>query len=331
MMDVPFLERDEGGSEGALMLMAAYIDIHGRPCPHPESNSAPFGAHLASIRIPRDESRGNQTRSLSGSLRPRSVEMGHAAGHQSMSKPAAHDLVSWAYLREPVSFRMWSTTRPSFRRYFWLWVVSKWIRSGEVRREVNHVIVKRLFKNAWTHWKGHPWGGCCVYPRSACARGVVLAPIMLEIGAKTCLIMLVLALIYGLVRTKTLSLKGCLAYGECFHARETYCTTPGEGQAAADGRFIAGRVYCHLWSATGGPKPFLCARSSTGNRIRFFQLTGTYRGSLAEQLQNFADAWQHTFGQAVPRPASWHNAFRFMRSALEDQLKRGRRTHRALF
>ncbi len=69
-------------------------------------------------------------------------------------------------------------------------------------------------------------------------------------------------------------------------------------------------------------KTFLVRSVLNRAGVSFFQLTGSHRGTLREQLQNFSDAWQRAFSETVPAPSSWHDAFRFLKSALPKILQR---------
>lgn len=65
-------------------------------------------------------------------------------------------------------------------------------------------------------------------------------------------------------------------------------------------------------------KTFL-VRAFFANRARLFEVTGRHDGSTADNLRLFADAMADTFhaGANLAVPASWHDAFRGLRSELE--------------
>jgi AAA+ ATPase superfamily predicted ATPase len=72
-------------------------------------------------------------------------------------------------------------------------------------------------------------------------------------------------------------------------------------------------------------KTFLIRRWFTG-KARFFEVSGRYGGTLADNLRVFADAMSDAFhaGAKLAVPSSWHEAFR----ALERELERHRSKHK---
>ena len=48
-----------------------------------------------------------------------------------------------------------------------------------------------------------------------------------------------------------------------------------------------------------------------------FYITGLYKGSMKDQLRNFAEELQSKSKGFVPQPTDWHEAFRLLRSYLE--------------